>query len=403
MADSTFDAQFLNIPIRALSINGITYPVVTREATIVRGINRHDTIELSVLLAGTVTFDGKVRIPLDAAQPSSGTQDVDIETLERQPISFIYGVSPQTEQFVGYVTAVTPGEKFKEGLNFTITLTGSSVVLQRVIRRFETQVTVPQAIARRVDEQWLGYSGDSHTYQWPALAQTNTTDWEMIVKLAIDIGYVVFTWGGVVRVQDPVKLFKLYPYTTLTVSDDLLETDRKLMDFKPTKVSTDVLDKQGLEVFYFDPDGRVASIKQELTASRPVWMPYSENPVTNQEEAQVLVNAAKASLLRWPQQAKARIRGDAAIYPGLVVDVVPATNNSDFIGRWLVILVTHSMNRQAFQTELTLIRPDVVPMYDNSSFQHFWDRSGLGRPVMYLRDQQWFSSLSNPSARMLAS
>lgn len=403
MATSSFDAQFLNIPIRAINVNGIVYPVVTREATIIRGVNQHDTIELSLLISGTIQFDGKVRIPLDANSPSSGTQDVDIQTLNRQPVSFVYGVSPQTEQFIGYVTAVTPEEKFKEGMNFKLSLTGASVVLQRVIRRFETLVTVPQAISNRVDARWLGFVGDTHDYQWPAIAQTAGTDWQMIVALAARIGWLIFTWGAVVRAQNPLLLFKQFPFTTLSSADDLLETDRKLMDFTPTQKSADLLDVQGVEVFYFDNSGNVATMQQTMTASNPQWLPYTETPVTNREEAQVLIDSANNDPSRWEQQAVARVQGDASFYPGLIVNVASGISNSDFNGRWLIVKVTHSMNRTAFQTELLLVRPLTIPIYDASSFQHFWDRRGIPRPTVFLRDGTWFSSISNPTVRALAS
>lgn len=402
MADSSFDPQFLNIPIRALNINGSVYPIVSREAKITRSVNKHDIIELSAMLSGTVTFDGKVRIPLDSANPTSGTRDVDIQTLAGQPVSFVYGVSPQTEQFTGYVTAVTPEEKFKESINFKLTMSGASVVLQKVIRRFEKIITVPEAIANRVNNQWLGYFGDPHTYRWPSWAQTVETDWQMVVKLAATIGYLVFTWGAVVRIHEPRSLFKAAPYTTLTISDDLLESDRKLMDFVPAEMSSDLLDKQGLEVFYFDPAGKVASLRQNLSGANPVWVPYSSRAVDSREESQVILTAAESSILRWQQQATARIRGDASLYPGLIVDVVSGTATYNFNGRWLVVVVSHSMNRQAFQTELTLVRPLSIPTPSNASFQHFWTLAGMAKPTAWLRESQWFSSISNPSVRMIS-
>lgn len=402
MADSSFDPTFLNIPIRALTINGSTFPIVTREATIIRGVNKHDTMELSCLLPGQITFDGKVRIPLDEAQPASGTRDVDVQTLVRQPVSFVYGVSPQTEQFVGYITQVQQEEKFKEGLNLKLTLTGASLVLQKVIRRFDTLVTVPNAVSNRVNAQWLGFYGDPHTFVWPTLAQTIETDWEMCVKLADSIGYLIFPWGAVVRAQDPRLLFKQFPYTLLTTSDDLLESDRKLMDFNPMEQSSDLLDKQGLEVFFFDPNGKVVSLRQNLTGNSPLWTPFTERAVESREEAQVILNAAESSVLRWQQQASARIRGDAAIYPGLIVDVAAGGTNFNFNGRWLVVQVSHSMNRQAFQTELRLTRPLHIPSSAGSIFQHWWTTAGMAKPTAWLREGQWFSSLSNPAVRAVA-
>lgn len=402
MADSSFDAQFLNIPIRAININGSVFPIVTREATLTRGVNQHDSVELSLLISGTITFDGKVTVPLDATNPSSGSVNVSLSSINHQPVSFVYGVSPFTEQFIGYVTAVTPEEKFKEGLNFKVTLTGASMILQKVVRRFETLVTVPQAISHRVDAQWLGLISDKHDYQWPALAQTTTTDWEMIIGLAQDVGWLIFTWGAVIRAVDPLQLFKQFPYTTLTSSDDVLETDRKLMDFRPSQQSTDLLDLQAVEVFYFDGSGNVASMKQSSGTTTQSWVPYP-GAVANREEAVVILQASDSSPLRWPQSAMCRIQGDASLYPGMILNVVSGSNNSDFNGRWLLAKVKHSMSRTAFQSELTLIRPARVPVYDDSSFQHFWIRAGIPKPTTFLRNGIWFSSISNPTVKVLAS
>ena len=404
-ANASFDAQFLNIPIRSLYISGGVFPVVVREAAVKRGNAAHDTVELSVLVQGEMTFDGKVRIPLDEKDTTAGTRDVATESLEGQPVSFVYGVSPWVETFYGYIMSVTPDQKFKQGLNYVISMSGSTLFCQQVNRRFYTNQTDTELVQRVADRASLGFITNTTTsYRWPSLGVTTQTDWELASALTNRAGCLLFNWGGVIRMVDPMVLFKEYPFTTLTSSDDLLETDRKLMDFKPTSRTVNQIATRPLEFFFFDRDGQVVSFQQTKAGYHGPLLPYSQSPVLSREEAEIFGKSMENSTSRWLHNATARIKGDASIYPGVTVNVNTGTKEATakFNGRWLVMAVSHSMKRDAFNTELTLTRPgDTIPALTKPTFDHFWRASDKPRPVLYLRDTRWFSSWANPYVEVL--
>lgn len=400
---ASFDAQFLNIPIRALFINSELFPVVVREVTVARSAGAHDAISMSVLVQGELTFEGNLRVPVDDVTSVSRTRDVSPQSLPGQPVNFTYGVAPNVEQFYGYIVSITPDQQFKQGLNYVITMVGSTLVLQQVNRRFYTNVSIPQLVKRCVDRAHLGFDvavPDAIVgYQWPSLGVTTETDWSLINGLATWAGCLIFNWGGVVRLADAAELFRMYPFTTLVSSDDVLESDRKLMDFKPTEQTVEQVSKAPQEYYFFDGAGTVVSHKQSTTTTGVPHTPYSQSPVKNRQEAELLASASAKSMARWLQNASARIKGDASIYPGVTVEVNTGTRSSTakYNGRWLVVAVKHSMKRDAFATELTLTRPGAsIPSLAKSSFEHFWRSSPKARPALSLRGGKWMSSWAEP-------
>ena len=392
MPYASFDAQFLNIPIRTLFIGGEAFPVVVRESMVKRG-TQHDQVSMSVLVQGDLTTQGNLRIAVDQDQPLSGTRDVPVDSLVSKPVTFVYGVPPQVEQFFGYVMAVTPDQKFKQGLNYVITMVGTTLTMQQINRRFYTNITSSEFIRRCLSRALLGYTGPDSTYKWPSIGVTSMTDWTMATAMAASMGCLLFNWNGVVHAADPNVLFKRFPYTTLVSSDDILESDRKLLDFKPTEQTLQQIAKAPKQFYFFDNDGKVVSYKQPSTSTQ--YIPHTDSPVRNRQEAELFGRSSQNDLNKWLQHATARIRGDAAIYPGVTVDVNTGTRSATakYNGRWLVVAVSHSMNREAFNTELTLARPgDTLPPLTSSSFQHFWRDSDRPKPAMYLRNGQWVSS-----------
>jgi hypothetical protein len=401
VANASFDAQFLNIPIRSLVINDGVFPVVVREAKIRRGYSAHDSAELSVLIQGEMTFDGRVRV---AASGTSGTTDVRVESLVGQPVLFTYGVAPMIETFYGYILSVNPDQKFKQSLNYVITLVGATAVMQSLNRRFYTNVTDGELVQRLADRGSLGFSSNTSTvYRWPSIGVTSQTDWELAVALSERSACLLFNWGGVLRMDDPRRLFRDFPFTTLVVSDDLLETDRRLLDFKPVSQSEYQITTRPVEFFFFDRSGQVVSYQQPKPGYDGSHTPFGESPVMSREEAELYGAMMNNSIERWLQSATARIKGDASIYPGVTVDVNTGTRSSTakFNGRWLVLQVSHSMTREAFNTELTLARPgDSIPALSKSTFDPFWRSSTRGRPSLFLRNGLWFSSWSNPNTEV---
>ena len=404
MATASFDAQFLNIPIRTLYISGSALSVVVREATIKRSHGRHDSADLSVLIDGELTFDGNARITLQSGDTNAGAQSAAVESLVGQPVSFVYGVSPQVETFYGYVTEVVPAQQFKQGLNYTIRMTGSTFSCQRIYQAFYVNLTDTEIAKQAADRSSHGfYTNANLTYRWPSVGVTQYTDWELLNALSSRNGCLLFNWGGVIRMEESRALFKQYPFTTLVSSDDLLESSRKLMDFTPVAKGVNQVNTRPMEFFFFDRNGQVVSHKSD--PNRPVSTPYSSEPIFSREEAELSAQSLSNTVSRWLHTATARVRGDASIYPGVTVDVNTGTRSSTakFNGRWLVLQVSHSMQRDAFATELTLARPgDLIPALTKSNFDHFWRSTERPRPTVTLRNSRWVSSWASPNTEAVA-
>lgn len=396
---ASFDAQFINIPIRVLFINEEPIPVVVREASINRGINVHDSATLSIIVKGEATFQGNIKIPIDSTFPAAGSREITIDSLAGQPVRFGYGISPQVEEFVGYISSFTPDQKFKQGLNFTVTMVGSTFSTQRISRLFYSNITASELAKKCADRAHLGADIDATTYRWPSIGLAKITDWQSIISYSRISGRLVFNWNGVIRMKDPIELFRQYPYAFLVASSDLLESEKKLLDFSPTESSPGQLSSTPREFFFFDPNGSVISMKQQTANLESYFVPYSDFPINSRDEAENFDRASVNDVDRWLQRATARIRGDASIYPGVIVNINTGANDSSakFNGRWLVLEVKHSMKRDAYNTELRLSRQGAsIPPSTKLSFEHFWRSYEKPRPTVFLRNKEWLSSWADP-------
>ena len=90
---------------------------------------------------------------------------------------------------------------------------------------------------------------------------------------------------------------------------------------------------------------------------------------------------------RWKQYAIARIWGDADIYPGMCVEVI--TTNKAYLrtkydGKWMVRQTSHNMDRQSYQTLLSLARPSGTAQVTTPSYVPFWQEPANSRPKPYL-------------------
>lgn len=396
---ASFDAQFLNIPIRTLLINEEPIPVVVREATITRGTGVHDSASLSIVFSGGTMFEGNIRIPIDSAFPAAGTRDIRVDSLAGQPIRFAYGIAPQVEEFYGYISSFTPDQKFKQGLNFVVNMVGATFSMQRVSRLFYTNITAAELVKRCADRCHIGSDIDATTYRWPSVGMAKSTDWQASKTMAKLSGRILLNWNGVLRMKDPVELFRQYPYAFLVSTSDLLESEKKLLDFSPTESSPGQISSTPREFFFFDPNGTVVSHKQATDNLESYFVAFSDMPVHDRDEAENYEMSSIKDIDRWLQRATARIRGDASIYPGMIVNINTGANESSakFNGRWLVLEVKHSMKRDAYNTELRLYRQgSSIPVATSLSFEHFWRSYEKPQPVLILRNKEWLSSWAEP-------
>jgi len=267
--------------------------------------------------------------------------------------------------------------------------------------RFWDNKTIPSAVADLVAFNILGYIGHDHTYAWNGLAQTEESDWEMVNDLASRLGWTVYNRYGVVMAYDPLRLFTESGTYARLVMGSISTTDRNLLEFQPQEQSTMLNENLGVKYGYFTSGDAVQVIAQPGT-----FQGYTFNTdvvIESQDAAQVYVNAATSSIDRWQQYAMARVWGDADLYPGLCVEVVSTNTRymrTKFDGKWLIRQAIHQMDRQQFQTLLSLVRPNSTTPVAAVAYSPFW-QSGPGktRPRLSISEGDWVSSWANSRLR----
>lgn len=355
-------------PVFRMVLNADPLDVTVQEMTMTTGENMHDTVVITVSSAERTTTDG----------------------ILESPISFLYGMAPRTEVFSGYVTAVTEVQNDSGVLTWTMGIVGPTKTMQTGVPRFWPNRTIPSAVETLSYISYLGYAGHAHDHVWPALAQTDSSDWQMVVALARRLGWSVFNRYGIVQLYDPLQLFRdqgviaTLVSETYTLAKSSLDDERTLLEFDPTEEAETSTDQQGLKVAYFN-DGQMQVALQRGDHTNYRFL--NDFVIRNAEEASIYVNSDDSDCSNWPQQAKARIMGNANIFPGMCVDVLttnPKFYTGKFNGRWFVRGVQHHMDKQDFQSNLMLARPDSTSQVFAGGYVPFWQALTRPRPTLAL-------------------
>jgi len=264
------------------------------------------------------------------------------------------------------------------------------------------------AMTSLVESNLLGVGGHTQTTTWKSLAQSEMSDWEQLNSFARQIGWVVFNRYGVALFYDPVKYFSSCGSYTRFVSgqDKLDDDDRNMVNFQATQESAVLQDNLGAKFAYFTTANDVAIATQpgDFTAYRFV----PTKTLRDQVEAQSYLDAADSSILKWKQHAVAQIWGDADLFPGMCVDILTAKPRYRYVktdGRWLVRSVKHSADRQQFQTQCLLSRPENQYYAPLGGYKAFWEyfNPTRSRPSLSLESNKWVSSWANRAAQATAS
>jgi hypothetical protein len=358
----------------AFMLNGQPFDVLSQSASVSMAEDSHDSVTVSVSSATLTTTDNIVDMP----------------------ISFRWGMPPRLETFNGYVVDVKEDTAMGSGisLSFTMTILGATKAMFVGTPHFWSHKSAPSAVKDLVSKNLLGFAGDTHTYLWEALAQTTESDWTYITALAKRIGWQIFNRYGVVMCYDPLKSFTnqgLFCRCVMSSAAASVTTDRILLDFQPAEETDMFQSNLGQEWGYFTSSGTPQIIQQPGTFSGYVFQ--TDVVIADQDAAKVYADAGNVDMDRWTQYALARVWGDADIYPGMCVEIV--TTNKAYVkpkydGKWFVRQTNHQMDRQSYQTMLSLARPDSLTQVMTASYSPFWlDPScgGKSRPSL---------SLSNP-------
>jgi hypothetical protein len=247
-----------------------------------------------------------------------------------------------------------------------------------------------------------------HALIWPMLAQTEETDWRIASDYTKRLGWSLFNRYGVLMCYDPLKLFQDNGSFIDLVSSQYSSTafedyERALVEFTPMEESNVSYRQLGLKVAYFNNDRTVQSVTQ-MGEKYEVFRYLTNVIARSPEEATTYVNAPQYTTTSWPQQASARVLGNANLYPGMSVNIFtsnPKFYRNRYNGRWLIRGVQHIADRQTFQTQLALCRPDSALGSTGTPYVPFWNQANKTRPTMMLNDGQWMSSWTDRSRSVL--
>ena len=355
-------------PVYRVTLAGELLDVTVQDATLTLGENMHDTGSMTV----------------------TSTTRTNTEGLLEQPISFLYGTAPRTEVFCGYVTEVAEQQNDSGVLTWTMSLVGPTKQMQTGSPRFWVNRTIPSAVETLAYISYLGFTGHAQTHIWPALAQTDGSDWQMCVSLARRLGWSVFNRYGIVMLQDPMQLFvnegvaATLISETYTLAKASLDEERSLLEFEPAEAAESSSEQRGLKVAYFN-DNQMQVALQNGTHSNYRFL--TDFVIRNAEEAGLYVNSDESDCSNWAQTAKARVMGNAALFPGMSVEVLttnPQYYTGKFNGRWFVRGVQHKMNRQDYQSNVMLARPGNKVQVYTGGYVPFWQTATRSRPTLSL-------------------
>ena len=79
--------------------------------------------------------------------------------------------------------------------------------------------------------------------------------------------------------------------------------------------------------------------------------------------------------------------GNASLFPGMSVEILTTNQKyytGKFNGRWFVRGVQHKMDRQSFQSNLVLARPEGKAQVYTGGYTPFWQTLTKPRPMLSL-------------------
>lgn len=389
-------------PVYRLTLNGEPLDMTVSEAKITQGEYQHDTVTLS---------------------GSSAT----LTTLEKMPgaaVSFYYGLSPRTEIFNGYVTSVADNQNAQGAgaLTFTLNILGATKSMQSGLPRFWADRSIPSAVEILANTNLLGFVSHAAPFLWQTLAQTEETDWKRACDFAKRLGWALYNRYGVVMLWNPMQLFtNSGPATSLIASQyqsmatSFEDMERTLVDFTPVEDAVPAYQNMGAKVAYFDrpPSNNVVVFTQP--GEYAIYKFLTGLVIRSTTEAEIFASTHDTLSSEWKQQATARVLGNATLFPGMSVDVYtsnPKYFRDRYNGRWLIRGVQHNLNKQSFQSQLLLARPDSSISAYRGTYVNFWNDLGRAKPLLTLDSTatdalgnttpQWVSSWSDRRQRSVA-
>jgi len=356
-----------------LEINGLLYTGFMDSVGIDMAENQHDKAMITVRLH----------------------KSMDYRTGPGCRVRFEYGRKP-SKVFFGYITDVSPAVNMRQGLyQQTISALGTSTVLKSGRPRFFDDVSVPEVVRQVALDNRLGFNDETDqtrsSYRWPALAQTEESDWEFICYLANMVGAVIIAQDGVVRLVTPEYAQDKYIPVTEFRSKSQYD-DEILYEFKPLNFSPDLPESHEPVVGLLS--GKDVLVRQTPSTPSGLGTRFATGRAFSSMEEAALLQKTSLNDPRWVAEAVAEVGGLRSLVPGVTASFRTSQkvfSQSPFDGPWYVAQVTHEITMTSYRSHLLLRR---YPYHLLSAVRapNWWYGKKGAPTVQASHDNKWVST-----------
>jgi len=286
------------------------------------------------------------------------------------PVSLTWFQDSMGHSFKGYVVFVDPEYKNSQGSVHespfqltTLYCLGASFDMQAKVTRSWESPTIMSIVKELAEKYQYSYSVPEDDFKYVRLVQSEESDWEFLVRVSHDMGYVVTIHGTHIHVFDRYKAIgrqiSFHLLETFNSSKDLKVRPGRILTFNgsfgqvtPRSTSNDEvitsLDSAGTLVTT-ETVGRESGLGKALPARFRDQLAVN---LVSANYAEALLEARTRN--KFPFEATLELTGTAGIKPGGVVDIQKFKSNFD--GLWYVSKVCHTLTFDKFFSEVTVLR-----------------------------------------------
>lgn len=276
-------------------------------------------------------------------------------------------ITLNNKEFFGYVHDIESVQETNK--NFTrVGFIGASYLMRQASRKIYKNVTADQVIIDIAKRYNFAYRAFPHPRVYPQIAQAGMTDWELMVRLAKQCGYVLRAENTELHFHPLMQDFEdLYEEAlSFSKADAGFKSLNPIYSFTSTVSETlahSLADKSAASVFGVNPVtgamfGYTAQNRGKITRERSnqeFFDSHETNVVSNSYDVSVFEAAAALNKSQFPYVADAEVFGASKLRPAMPVYL---TNlGKDYSGYWTILGVEHEVieetrNRQIFTSKL---------------------------------------------------
>lgn len=298
------------------------------------------------------------------------------------PVSMRWGWQPNgMDKFFGYVHHTEPIQVPSRAVDdlkslVKVVCVGTTFYMKEKRMRAWQDRTVSSVAREILREYQLSAILQEHATVWPSLMCNGVSDWEFLRSLANRVGWTLVPYqsdiifrerlAGQTHMRDTAPVFvAAMPGMTESTVISMNTVDGELTKDGGSLVERQQygMDARTLQPFYANDDA--SGLNAERVArwtTAPTFGTFETTPADTYGSAvEELGNSAKRN--RWFIQAKAEVRGDTRVRPGMLV-VIDGGVGVRERGYWYVQAVAHEVKGDAFRSVLSLGRDSQWDSFD---------------------------------------